>query len=265
MLTIDVRHNFPDVKRELGEQQAQMPYALALALTRTAKDVKADQRTEMAAVFDRPTRFTLNSLYVKPATKQDLLARVWVKDSERPTHYLLPQISGGNRPLKRFEEMLVRRGWMLSSERAVPGEGAKLDSYGNISRGQIVKILSQLQAFYLAGSDANATGSKRSTSKRRREAYFVSTGVGTHPFGKRSWKRGLKQQTLPRGVWVRRPDGVLGSKVSPVLIFVKGAKYRPRYRFDEVAQATVTRVYAGHARDAVAQALRTARPAKGAR
>ena len=52
-------------------------------------------------MFDRPTRYTQNSLFLQPATKQKREARVWVKDTERPDHYLLPQINGGNRPLKR--------------------------------------------------------------------------------------------------------------------------------------------------------------------
>jgi hypothetical protein len=264
MVTIDVRADFPDVKRLLGEQQRQMPFAVALALTRTAQDVRKAEQVEMRSVFDRPTPFTLNALFVKPATKATLTAEVWVKDSERPNHYLLPQIGGGDRPLKRFEQLLVQRGLMRAGERAVPGGGATRDSYGNVSRGQIVKILSQLQAFNLAGSTANASGAKRSKGKRAREAYFVSTGAGTHPFGRRSWRNGRMQQTLPRGVWVRRPHGVLGSTVAPVLLFVSKATYRKRFRFDEVALSTIARVLPGHVDAAVARALATARPSSGA-
>jgi len=261
---IDVRDNFPEVKRLLGEQQRQMPFALALALTRTAQDVRKAEQAEMSSVFDRPTRFTLNSLFLKAATKQTLEARVWVKDSERPDHYLLPQILGGRRPLKRFEQLLVQRGVMRSDERAVPGNAAKLDGFGNMSRGQIVKILSQLQAFNLAGSSANASSGKRSKAKRARETYFVSTGKGTHPYGGHSWSKGRMAQTLERGVWVRTPHGVLGSKVAPVLMFVPRANYRVRWRFHEIADATYRRVFPRHLDAAVTQALATARPPKGA-
>lgn len=262
-MKFDVRDNFPQVKRLLDEQQRQMPFAVALALTRTAQDVKKAEQAEMRSAFDRPTPFTLNSLFVKPATKQSLEARVWVKDTERPTHYLLPQIAGGDRSLKRFEQLLVQRGVMRPEERAVPGGAAKLDAYGNISRGQIVKILSQLQAFNLAGSTANASGGKRSKAKRAREAYFVSTGPGTRPTGKRSWRNGRMQQTLPRGVWVRKPHNVLGSFVQPVLLFVSRAAYRTRFRFDEVAQSTIARVLPGHLDAAIERALATARPSGG--
>lgn len=262
-MQIDLRDNFPEVKRLLGSQQRQMPFALSLAINRTAQDVRKAEREQIGAVFDRPTRYTLNSLYIKPSTKTDLTARVWVKDSERPNHYLLPQIVGGARPLKRFEAMLVQRGVMRSNERAVPGNAAKLDAFGNMSRGQIVKILSQLKAFATAGFDANATDSRRSRAKRTREAYFVSTGVGTHPFGGHSWSKGRMAQHLPRGVWVRTPHDVMGSKVAPVLLFVSRASYRVLFRFEEVAQATVRRVLPRHLDAAVAQALRTARPGGG--
>lgn len=264
-MQIDVRDNFPDIKRMLGEQQRQMPFALALALTRTAQDVKKAEQAEINTVFDRPTPFTRNSLFVKTATKQDLLARVWVKDSERPNHYLLPQIMGGHRPLKRFEQLLVQRGLMRANERAVPGTAAKLDGYGNMSRGQVVKIMSQLQAFNLAGSDANATISKRSKAKRAREAYFVSTGKGTHPYGRHAWSKGRMAQHLERGVWVRTPAGALGTKVAPVLLFVNRASYRVRLRFFDVANATVRTQFPRHIEAAVARALATARPAGGAR
>lgn len=72
-------------------------------------------------------------------------------------------------------------------------------------------------------------------------------------------------QTLPRGVWVRKPHDVMGSKVSPVLLFVSRATYRVRWRFEQVAEATVQRVFPGHVTAALAQALRTAKPTGGAR
>ncbi|MGJ7544621.1 hypothetical protein [Variovorax sp. LT1R16] len=264
MLSIDVRNNFPEVKRLLGEQQRQIPFALALALTRTAQDVKKAEEAEMRSVFHMPTPYTLRSLYVKTATKQTLTAHVWVKDSERPTHYLLPQINGGNRPLKRFEQLLVQRGVLLPSERTVPGDGAKLDSYGNMGKGQIVKILSQLQAFNVAGSTANASSSRRSKAKRARETFFVSTGTGKHPFGGHSWKKGRKAQHLPRGIWVRYSFGAWGTAIKPVLLFVSRGTYRARFHFNDVAEATVTRVFPGHLQESVIRALATAKPARGA-
>jgi len=265
VVTISVKDNFPEVKRLLAEQHQQVPFALAVALNKTAEHVKSEELIHMQAVFDRPTKYTMSSLYVKRATKQKPEARVWVKDSDQPNHYLLPQIYGGNRPLKRLEVLLVRIGAMRSGERAVPGAGARLDAYGNMSRGQIQQILGQLKAFYLAGASQNATGSKRSRAKRAKEAYFVSTGVGTHPYGSHSWLNGRHSQHLPRGVWSRNDFGAWGSAIKPVLIFVGSAKYRRRFEFFEVSDRTVERHFGGYFDDAFAHAMRTARPAGDAK
>jgi len=56
----------------------------------------------------------------------------------------------------------------------------------------------------------------------------------------------------------------MGTTVMPVLLFVSRAVYTPRYRFEDVAQATITRVFARHFDESFAAALRTARPGGGA-
>lgn len=262
-MLIDVRHNLPEVKAVLQGQQRQIPFALSVGINWTAQAVRDDEQKEMRAVFDRPTDYTLRSLYLKPSTKTNLKATVWVKDTDRPFHYLLPQIHGGDRPQKRMEYMLTRAGFMRRDERAVPGSGARLDAFGNVSRGQIQQVVSQLRAFYLAGAGQNASASKRSRAKRLSEAYFVSTGAGTHPTGGHSWINGRKAQHLPRGIWVRRSFGTLGTSIKPVFLFVPRATYRPRFRFFEVAEATIARVLPGNLRRAAEYALQTARPGGG--
>jgi len=262
-MRIDVRDNFASAQAAMRENEKQATYATAVALTRTAQDVRADEKQGMQSAFDRPTPFTLNALFLKPAKKTDLTARVWLKDYYGP-NFLMPQIEGGGRPQKRFEQLLMQRGLLKANERVVPGAGAKLDSYGNMSRGQIVQILSQLQAFNVSGFDANATGSKRSKAKRARESYFFSTGKGTRPFGRRSWKAGRKVQHLERGVWVRMEFGATHTVVLPVLLFVSGVRYRKRYPFLEIAEATVQRQFPGHFDREYARALASARPTKAA-
>ncbi|WP_183025660.1 hypothetical protein [Variovorax sp. UMC13] len=263
-MRIDVRDNFPAAQAAMRANGKQARFATAVALTRTGSDVRAEVKVGMQTRFDRPTAFTLNSLFLKPATREDLTARVWVKDSERPSHYLLPQIMGGARQQKRFEQLLVQRGVMRAGERAVPGAGAIIDSHGNMARSQITKILSQLQAFNMAGFDANATNSKRSVSKRKREAFFFSTGPGTHPYGRRSWKRGRMKQHLARGIWSRISFGAMSSAVLPVLLFVDRAAYSKRLPFEEISQRTIARVFPGHFDREMAKALATAKPVRGA-
>ena len=257
-MDINVKHNFPEVATALKRARSQVPFALARALTKTGQDVKEAQREEISRVFDRPTRYTQNAVYLRPATKTRLEAVVWLKDGNRPTHYLLPQIEGGARPLKRFEQRLVRVGLMQPDERAVPGAGAQLDAFGNISRGPIAKILSQLKTAAVVGDTSNASDSRRSRAKRAREAYFVSRGPGTWT-GKGSWKNGLKSQHLPRGVWVRRSFGPWGTAVKPVLLFVKKADYQPRFKFFEIGRRVVNQRFVANVNESWEIALRTAR------
>src|SRR4051812_29538582 len=116
-MQISVKTNFPSVIAALNRAERQVPFALARALTQTAKEVKDAEVKAIATSFDRPTAFTLNSVYMRPATKQRLEAEVWLKgdgsrDNTPGRHFLLPQIEGGNRPLKRFEQRLVLAGYM---------------------------------------------------------------------------------------------------------------------------------------------------------
>lgn len=259
MITIDVRNNFPEVKAALADAGKQVPFALARALTRTGQQVKVAEVEEMRRTFDRPTNFTLNALYLKTATKADLQARVFFKDTGTRPHFLLPQIEGGDRPLKRFEQRLVRAGYMYPNEVAVPAAGARLDSYGNVSRGQIVQILSQLQTAAVVGDFSDATNSKRSRAKRAKEAYFVSRGKGTW-VGGGAWKNGEKSQHLPRGVWLRRSFGPLGTAVRPVLLFVrKPLHYVKRFKFFELGQRVVDQNFQANFNESFADALRTAK------
>lgn len=261
-MQIKISTNFPEVRKALDRAAKQVLFALAKALTATARSVKAAQGKEMRKVFDRPTAYTQNSLFIKRATKKELQAEVWFKgdgpDDVKERHYISPNIFGGNRPLKRFEQRLVRVGIMQPSERAVPGAGAVLDSYGNMSRGQIIKILSQLQTAAVLGDFSNATNSKRSKAKRAKEAYFVSRGPGSWT-GRGAWKNGNKSQHLPRGVWVRRSFGALGTAVKPVLLFVNGANYRPQYKFFELGSRVIAEQFPPHFNAAFEEALKTAR------
>lgn len=255
-MKITISHNLPAIAQALHENAKQVPFATALALTKTARDVKNAQAREMSKVFDRPTPYTLNSVFVSPATKAKLEAEVWLKgegsrDYSTRRHFLVPQIFGGDRALKRFEERMVRTGYMSANERAVPGAGAILDSYGNVSKGQIVKILSQLQAITVSGDYSGATDSRRSRAKRSIEAYFVSRGKGS--------RAGRVTQQLPRGVWVRRRFGPLGTSVKPVFLFVSRAIYKERYKFFEVANTVIDKNFAENWKQSWDYALRTAR------
>lgn len=161
-------------RRALSDfQKRQLPFAQAVALNRTAKVVKESLVSEMKSAFDRPTRFTLNSLRTIPATKSKPQAKVWVKDgaskSRSPTAWLLPEVHGGDRNDKGFERALRGVDAGLAGRWTAAGDDAKLDAHGNLSRGVLQKILSSLGA--QRDQYTNSTDSRRSAGNKKR--FFV--------------------------------------------------------------------------------------------
>lgn len=239
--------------RGLGKQAA---YAGAQTLNKLAVGpVRRDLQHEMQDSLDRPTPFTLNSLELtKPATRDDLVAVIGFKEvsgGSRPaSDYLRWQVQGGQRRLKAFELALRGVGALPGGYYTVPGTGAKFDAYGNVSRGQIVAILSYFRAFPEEGRGwkMNSTAeTRRKMAKGTRTKfgyrYFVGRPGGRHPLG-------IYQD-------VRIAKGV--HQLLPIFIYVQWTRYQPRLDLHYAAQLSVQRnapaLYAAE----LAKALRTAR------
>lgn len=237
--------NIGSVRSALKKIQKGQVSAFVSALNRTAFEIRDAERAEMEKVFDRPTRYTLNSVFYRYATLANIQSYVAVKNSDSQFHYLLPQIHGGNRPQKRFEFMLRRIGILGKDEVTVPapGSGVKRDMYGNMKSGQIVEILSQLQAFYLSGSQQNETQkSKARNLKQNYKARYFVARKGESRVGLGSWKSGEKVQHLKSGIWARYKTA-FGSAIKPIMFFVPKASYRKRFDFYGVAERTAQREF----------------------
>lgn len=243
--------NVRQVKTALRRIKKGQAGAFISALNKTAFEIRDAERLEMLNSFDRPTRYTLNSVYVKYANYSDPTASVSIKNPKGlpgQFHYLLPQVEGGNRAQKRFEFMLRRRGILGTNEVTVPVLNSKLvkkDAYGNMSSGQIVQILSQLNSFYLAGSSQNETQalkSKRDTGVNQ-VRYFVAR-KGESRVGKHSWKSGEKVQHLKSGIWARlKHTKGIAPIIAPIMWFVPKATYRKRFNFYGVAEKVAGEVF----------------------
>lgn len=203
--------------------------ALSTALTRTGQEIKTAQRAELGRVFDRPTPYTLNSLFLKPATAKDLTARVFFKDESAATKggtpavkYLLPGVDGGSRRTKRFEKALQAFGGLLPGDQVTPGQGAQLDAFGGVAVSQIRAILAQLKA-NPAKDDKKGRTKLRSAVQKSGGRYFVL--------------RNKEGKAL--GVYQR--EG-FGQGITPVLLYVQPARYRKRYDFDGLSQRVADRV-----------------------
>lgn len=222
--------------------------AIATGLSRTASDVRQVVRARLPGIFDRPTPYTLGSMFVKTATAQRLEAEVGFKDDRATsnagtpaTYYLLPNVEGGARRNKRFERVLQMAGILPQGWFVVPGAGARLDAYGNMSSGQIIQVLSQLRITPTAGYARNLSFDARASIRAQRKAggrfFAVRPGSG----GK-----------LAPGVYQRE---FTGRNITPVMIFVRGARYRARFDFAGIVQREADARLPVHVRRALDEQL----------
>lgn len=233
---------------------------LATALTRTALAVQAAQQAEMRDVFDRPTRYTLQSVFVSPARADNLAARVGIKDDytrRSPIKWLRWQIDGGTRTPKAFELLLMRSGAMPQGMVTVPGRAVRLDAFGNISTGQLRQILSQLRIEPTSGvtstlpriTSADTPASRKAKERRIKSAYQRAGGqYVAFPNGRGKLKPGIYQV---------RSTGFGRTDPKPVLVFVSKATYEAgRYDFDYVSQLAINRNLQREVDTAMAQQLK---------
>ncbi|MDF5937482.1 hypothetical protein P4234_00010 [Pseudomonas aeruginosa] len=115
---------------------------------------------------------------------------------------------------KASERNLRARGILPAGMFVVPAEGARLDQYGNMSRGQMIRSSPAWVPEYRAGFKGNATQSARSLAKGHQLAYFV-----------------MRRGRRPIGIAERR-----GRTLTMVLAFVRQPQYRVRFQFHEVVR-----------------------------
>lgn len=227
----------------------QLPFAQSLIANRMAQKVRDNELAVMKARFDRPTRWTLNSLRLRPGNKRKPVARVWFRDfapkGTPADKYLQPEVFGGERSAKRMEKAMQAMGYLKPGQFLVPAQGAKLDAYGNMRRGQVVQILSAFRAFSGVGFNANASGSKRSSRKQ------AKSGANRYFFGEVGGELGIWQ----------RVRSAFGNGARPIMLVVDGSpKYRIRFPFFAVAENTIAANYERVATKAIDEVLRTSRP-----
>lgn len=228
MINIGAKFDAKSALEQLAyAKDKQLPFAASLAINNTAKIIKEKQIHEMRDVFDRPTPYVLNSIFIKPSNKQNLTATVGIKDTGRKpaAKVLLSEIDGGSRRLKGYEIALRAAGALPNGYYTVPGEAATMDQYGNIAPSQIRQILSFFRANRDVGYTSNSTDKTRarlakSTKNRRGIAYFS----GSPGDGK-----------LPLGIWMRIYSN-FGVAIRPILIFVLDVNYQPIYDFEYVSK-----------------------------
>ena len=239
---ITIKTDFKAALKMLKNVSDSIPSITAKSLTQVAKITQKETYAEMRSNFDRPTPFVMRGLRIKVAEKTDspIEAQVFVKDFPIAGHKLVSdqyqsglassighEFGGGARQRKLLEIRLQRHGFITSSEYLVPGQAAKLDAYGNMSRGQIQQILSQIGVTQ-AGADNLASQSKRSQrSQKKAGTIFWSDGS----------RRG-HNGNLPKGAWVSTNGGL---RIKALLIVVRKPQYKQRIDMQAIADRVMRR------------------------
>lgn len=242
-IQITVQHDLQSMVARLQLQARQLPFVTSRAINGAGLDAKKAVEQEIPRAIDRPTSYTRNALFFRYSTKTKLQASVRIKDvlpsgsrmtTEQRIGHLF--VKGGVRNFTGFEGWLLQAGYLKSGEYIVPTTHAKRDAYGNVSRGLLVQILSQLKA----GPDRyqNKSNSARSRKSRKKQRIFWSTGDG-----------GMK--AFSRGIWAETPAG---------LVKLMAPAARPSYRvlvdMERIIPRVVEQRFPWHFEDEAIRAMR---------
>lgn len=132
MADINVRTNVKELSKKLNAfAYKQLPFATATALTSIGRIVQKAEQQAIGSVFDRPTPFTVNSVGVKAARKDNPTAEVFVKDIA--ASYLKPyEVGGANK---------------LNSHALLKPVNTPLDQFGNIPRNRLASLKGKANVF----------------------------------------------------------------------------------------------------------------------
>ncbi|UXY13848.1 hypothetical protein N8I74_10995 [Chitiniphilus purpureus] len=220
----------------------------AIALTRTAVLAQKLLRDEMSSVLDRPTPFTLSGTVVRPALyrREPIAAAVVFKDWQ--ARYMDDVVLGlRQRGLKRFELALQAAGTMPRGWVCVPAAQAPRDAFGNVPRGLIMQIISQIGT-ELTGGYQNRS---RPVSKRVRNPDGTWRWVTQDSAASRRNKQRNGSfyaiqpggdSKVPPGIYQRRASAH-GSMTRMLFLFAPQAAYHQQIDLQRIGQEAMDRYY----------------------
>ena len=243
MFKIKIDIDISKMVATLDGAREQVPFATALALTKTAQNVKAALVDEMRSVFKAPTSFTLRSLQVTRAEKAKLLASVGLRGADTgkgAIRWLAPEVFGGERS-HAIEALLQPLGLPPKGLWAVPGAAAKKSPGGGIDIGWFRSVVSDIASQGITQSRGILTRRMRGTGRK---------SMGLLQYAILLERKG---RLLP-GIYGKRGRGIY-----PFVMFVVAPKYRGKFNFYGVAQRVARASFPYEFRTALKRALATAR------
>ena len=247
-ITLNIESELPKAIRWTDAMTKQLPWAIAKAMTESAKKAQVALKAQTPRYVNRPTSFTLNSTFVRYASPKNLEAWVGFKDfaskGTPAAKYLQPMVSGTPRSQKASERQLIASGVLPPGSFIVPTgvTPLRLNQYGNLSGSTYTQMLSRLKALGEQGYTANASRSARSQSKRSQRDFFVGRPNG-----------------LPLGIYARvgkRPKGGgLPRGFHTVFYVTRQPQYRATFPVQKILDSTFKSPFGPNLRNALAREL----------
>ena len=177
-LSIDTR-SLDKMARDLAKYKGTTRKHLSGATNLAAMDAKEHLVSVTPRYINKPTRWTLNSTFLKQSNQKNLEVTLGFKDyavkGTPAADYLQPMIKGGARHRKGGENLI--RG--IAGARYMVPTGVtpvKFNQYGNISSGMYQKIYSDLRVQRDSGSTSNRRTRRRTEYNRDSKGRF-SPGI----------------------------------------------------------------------------------------
>ena len=247
-ITLDIKSELPKAIAWTNAMTKQLPWAIAKAMTESAKKSQAALKAQTPRYVDKPTPWTMNSTFVRYASPKKLEAWVGFKDfaskGTPAAKYLQPMISGGVRRQKASERQLTASGVLPAGSYIVPTgvTPLKLNQYGNLPGSAYTQMLSRVKGLGEQGYTANVSGSKRSQAKRSQRDYFVGTPGG-----------------LPLGIYARlgkRPKGGgLPRGFHTAFYVTRQPRYQPTFPVPKILDGTFRNTFGPNLRSALEREL----------
>ena len=184
-----------DLSRQLKQLQKQIPFATAQAMTSVVRDIAAAQKVALGRKLESPTQFTVNSVGSAGARKNNLRAKVFVRDVA--AEYLEPFEFGGEHK--------------LNSQALLNPKNIKLNKYGNMPRNKLSQLKAKPNVFVGEVNGVDAVWQRRKPKKAKKKRARRSAN-GT--------RRPKRKQRAPK-LLVRFGDAL---PVTPVLGYMDRSK-----------------------------------------
>lgn len=139
---------------QLRSLQKQVPFATAQALTSVARQIQDAERVAMQRRLENPTPFTINAVGSSGARRDNLQAKVFVRDIA--ASYLEPFEFGGQHK--------------LNSQALLNPKNIKLNKYGNLTRSKMAQLKAKPDVFIGEIDGVNGVWQRKKAKKGKKNA-----------------------------------------------------------------------------------------------